>query len=266
MYRTLPTVDPSTVFDAINNGIGLYSDGDENGFRIAGNPALDSKFVPGAIVAYAGQQVQVDSVDPDGSNTRVTLATPLSAAPTGTEGVYFVLPEELSQFLGLSTIDPSGAYQRLSRLTETTMVSGLLQMTETGSETARAGSLNGKGTNARNLLDRMLTQSGYQGLNGLLRRVRGVDTTSIDRYFNMFNGDLILSGNRLWAVNNLANQGNGQTIDLAALRLLQNKVCGSFEMLNNVRIDLDARTVSAVRLEEVKVLDPVADCPPDQLH
>ena len=262
VYRSIP--DPT---EMINNGFGLYTDGDETGFTIAGDPAIDQKLQPDCVVAYEGEQRKVKTVEGDGTNTRITFWEALDNPPAFSAGAYFVIPEGLSQFLVQQTIPPTGPYQRLSRLTETTTVSGLWQMAETGEATTRSGSATADGVTARNMLNQMMTQSGYQGLGALLRRVRGPSDTDSDRVFNISNGNLILpaGSNRMFAVNGLADNGNGQLLNLARIRSLRDKVCGSFPMLTALRQELVSKTAAVVRLEDVSVADNLANCAPEDM-
>lgn len=262
VYRSIP--DPT---EMINNGVGLYTDGDVNGFTVAGNPVIDAKLAPDAVVMFNGEQKKIGSVAPSGSNTRVTFYVPLDNPPSMTTGIYFVIPEGLSQFLVQTQVAPTGSYQRLTRLTETSMVSGLWQMAETGEAQTRSGALGDESVTARNMLDQMMTQSGYQGLNALFRRVRGPSNNESDRVFNVSNGNLILptGSNRMFAVNGLADGGNGQILDLARIRALRDKVCGSFPMLTALRQELFAKTAAVVRLEDVSVADSLTNCAPEDM-
>jgi hypothetical protein len=261
-YRALPNP-----LDSINNGLGLYKDGDETGFTISGNPALDPKMVAGAYVVYNSTQVRIGSVAPAGSDTRITLETELDAAPTFTSGAYFMLPEGLSQFLAQVSVPATGSYRRLSRLTETTTASGLVQVPETGAETTRSGEISSVGAEARKTLDGMMTRSGYQGLDTLLKKLRGSDDTETDRSFNKFNGMLVkpTGANRFFAVNVLADQGTGSTVHLDSVRALQQKACGSTATVNALKAKLETDGVAVLRLSTESTADPLVPCAPEDL-
>ena len=240
---------------SFGNGIGAYT----NGFGATFETALaDPTLSAGATVAYGGELCRILSVVPSGLGQLVTIETPVTNVLA--IGAYFVLPEGLSQFVTPSSITATGAYQRLSRLTTTTVSSGLWQVNETGSDQTRSGDVSG-GAELRTILDSTFTRSGYQGLDTLLRRLRGPSSSAVDRSFNRYNGALILLGNRLYAVNDFANLGSDTPIDLTYTRAVRDTL-GTSAAVNDVQTALNTYGIAVVRYESQTVTIPPAACPP----
>lgn len=245
---------------------GTYTNGTNNQFRVGGNPPSDTSLQPGTAVAYGGEIKTIDHLTPSGANTDVVLSSATTNSPT-TSGVYFVIPSELSPFLTAGSITPTGTYTRLSRVVSITTQNNLWQWKEDGAFQARTGDVGTTATEAKATLNQIFTQAGYAGgLPGLLEKIRGPATSHASKVFNSTLGLLTqpTGGDRLLAVNDLAKQGNGTTIDLNAIRSLRSLLCNSFNNVTTMATLLATETVVVERYGSQLVVTPAVDCPPGQ--
>ncbi len=254
-----------------------YTDASSTGFTVRGNPPNDSSLhgppvdptmePPASILVFGGGIVQVDGLTPNGSDTDVSFTSTPPPASFVDKGVYFVVPNSLSSLFNQVSIAPTGSYTRLSRVVEITTEDAVWQHVEDGSNQSRTGDVGENATTARTTLDNVFTQAGYPGgLDGLLERLRGPATTTTSRTFNAFLGLLVRPTGlkRLLAVNDLAREGNGTTIDLEAIRGLRTNLCGTFKAVTDLRSTLSTDGLLVNRYENVVVTTPAAACPPGQ--
>jgi hypothetical protein len=178
-------------------------------------------------------------------------------------GPWVSIPKALSPYLIPPNITATGNYVRLSRLVTTTVDNNILQFQETGAEQERSGTVDG--TAAKKSLDQLFVQNNYPGgLTGLLDKVRGPRVTTPSSVFVKTNGTLVQIGQKLKAVNKLADKGNGTKISLTKLRLLREQLCGSWDNVKVMNAMLQDQGFVAARFEAREVFMDPAKCPPGQ--
>lgn len=203
-----------------------------------------------------------ETLVPDPIEIPPFISIPRPILPDGV-GMYVTIPTGLSPYLLPPNVTATGNYVRLSRLVTTTTDSNILQVQETGKFLTRSGTVDGK--TAKDTLDNLFVQNNYpDGLAGLLDKVRGPRVTTPSSVFVKTNGALVQIGDKLKAVNKLADKGSGTTIRLTRLRLIREQLCGSWDNVKAMNAMLQDQGFVAARFEAREVfLDP-AKCPPGQ--
>jgi len=186
-----------------------------------------------------------------------------SHRPISPIGPWVTIPSFVSPYLKTPKIEPTGQYERLTRLISIRNQVKTWQWEETGEYQDRSGDVDG--TDARDEVDRLFVQNSYpDGLDGLLNAIRGPRDTRVSNIFVLTNGDLTRLGDRLIAVNKLAGIGNGTLINLTEIRELAEEACDSYATLKTINEAVLNFGYAVLRLESREVQLPAAKCPPGQ--
>lgn len=243
-----------------------YTDGTASGFQVTGNPP--SGIAVGDTIIYGGSIVNVTTLTPDGVNTDVTITPSIDASVTpDSVGLIFKVPDALSPLLSQTSIAATGQYKRLTRVVTVSTQSNLWQWEEDGSLTGRAGTIGPSGEEARNTLNNVFSQAGYRGgLDTLLERLRGPSDTLASRRFNETLGMLTQAegSKRMFAVNDLAREGNGVVVNLTNTRNYRSLLCNSFANVSTTNDLVREQGVAVQRFEQRAVVVPAAKCPPGE--
>lgn len=272
-YASFPHNDPATLVGPLAPG---------NRYLVGASPTgLWVTALPGQIAVYDGanwsfEDSVADSIKPGPFGGPGAIPFPPAPGIPGellTEtGGYFFLPDGASQFLPTAVVNPTGTYQRLTRLTTQITQANLISVLETGEHQVRSGSVGEVATEAQVALDRMLTQGGYpDGLTAFRGRVKGPcpltgNLSIVNKTFNDTLGGFTLpeAADRFFAVNEVARLGPGPLVDATRVRALRTLVCDSIANLKELTTELTTSGIAVARFQSVTTTLPPERCPPGQ--
>jgi hypothetical protein len=179
-------------------------------------------------------------------------------------GPAITIPSFLSPYLKPATISPFGQYERITRLVDIRTEDDVWSYDEDGADLNRTGTVDG--TDARTEVDDVFVQNNYPGgLDGLLERLRGPQTTTPEDVFVKTIGHFTQAGPRLIATNSpMVELGSGSIVDLGIVRSKFEDFCDDAKYLTELTTLLNTDGFAIMRLEAREVQVPAARCPPDQ--